>query len=83
MDKYDDFVKACVDLMLTVKFMMTLTKTKDSLFVYVYSKNTELLSSPVFYKTDSLEALRAKFAGLKSVCEFLMSDDVKDDGQAT
>ena len=78
MEKYEDFFGAVIGLVLEIVVDVTFVKKEDAFSVFVYSKRGLALNNTTFFKTNSLDELRAKFAGLKAVCDSLKSE-AKDD----
>lgn len=78
MEKYEDFMKATIGLVSELNGKVTFVKEEDVFSVFVYSQRGMVLNNTTFFKTNSLDELRAKFAGIKAICDSLKSE-VKDD----
>lgn len=79
MEKYEDFLKACLDLVLGLPTSCSLNKNKDGFYLYLYSEGEAVLFNASFHKNDSLSDLRAKYAGVKASCDCLMAEGHGDD----
>lgn len=82
MEKYEDFMKATIGLVSELKGKVTFVKEEDVFSVFVYSQRGMALNNTTFFKTNSLDELKAKFAGLKAVCDSLKSEAKDDDPKA-
>lgn len=80
MEKYEDFVKACAALLVESANIISLCKRDDGLAYNVYF-GEDLLSYGTLYKGDSVIVLKAKYAGLKAMCESLNTSGQNDDRQ--
>lgn len=82
MEKFEDFMKATIGLVIELNGKVTFVKEEDVFSVFVYSQRGMVLNNTTFFKTNSPNELRAKFAGLKAICESLKSEAKDDDPKA-
>ena len=82
MEKYEDFMKATIGLVSELNSKVTFVKEEDVFSVFVYSQRGMVLNNTTFFKTNSLDELRVKFAGIKAICDSLKSETKDDDPKA-
>lgn len=79
MEKYEDFLKECLNLMLVLPTSCSITKHKDGFYFYLYSESEAVMFNVTFHKDDSLADMKAKYAGVKASCDCLMTEGYGDD----